>query len=163
MPEVVVNESQNIVTVIQSSPNLIEITSSSQPATRIRSGSGVPADELGRLGDFYFDIETAGFYGPKTADGWGTPIILGEIGPPGPTGETGPVGPQGPMGPAFNYTHTQDVPALVWTIVHNADLHPSVTVVDSQDEVIECVVEYQDSNTVIVRLSYLTAGKAYLN
>lgn len=52
----------------------------------ILSGTGIPATNLGTLGDYYLDKGTYNFYGPKTATSWGTPTAL--------------QGPQGPMGNA---------------------------------------------------------------
>lgn len=42
----------------------------------ILSGEVAPADSLGSLGDFYLNIITHNFYGPKTLLGWGTPFNL---------------------------------------------------------------------------------------
>jgi hypothetical protein len=64
----------------------------------ILSGEGAPADTLGRVGDFYLEIDNSEFYGPKTASGWGTGVSL--IGQPGETGAQGDPGAQGPAGPS---------------------------------------------------------------
>lgn len=64
------------------------------------SGNTAPAASLGKTGDMYLDKATGTLYGPKTADGWGTPLSLkGPAGATGPTGATGPAGPAGPTGP----------------------------------------------------------------
>jgi hypothetical protein len=62
--------------------------------SQIYSGTGAPAATLGTVGDYYLDKSNVNFYGPKTANGWGTPISLN-----GGTGGQGPAGPQGPQGP----------------------------------------------------------------
>jgi hypothetical protein len=71
--------------------------------SQIYSGTGAPAANLGIIGDYYIDKSTVNFYGPKTANGWGTPIALGggsgSQGPAGPQGPPGAAGPQGPQGP----------------------------------------------------------------
>lgn len=42
----------------------------------IYSGTGAPASNTGVNGDYYIDLSSGNFYGPKTASGWGTPISL---------------------------------------------------------------------------------------
>jgi hypothetical protein len=76
----------------------------------IRSGNGVPATTLGNDGDFYIDLQSINFYGPKENKLWPLPISLhgpvGATGPAGanrkngtsanaPAGATGPAGPKG--------------------------------------------------------------------
>jgi hypothetical protein len=56
-------------------------------ANTILSGAGVPAVKLGLNGDFYLDIKSMNFYGPKKNNRWPIPISL--------KGTTGPVGPSG--------------------------------------------------------------------
>ena len=53
----------------------------------IRSGNGVPAVSLGIDGDFYIDLKTMNFYGPKANKRWPIPTSLR-----GPAGATGPSG-----------------------------------------------------------------------
>jgi hypothetical protein len=53
----------------------------------ILSGAGVPSVNLGLNGDFYLDIKSMNFYGPKKNNLWPIPISL--------KGTTGPVGPSG--------------------------------------------------------------------
>ena len=79
----------------------------------IRSGSGVPSASLGIDGDFYIDLKTMNFYGPKKNNRWPIPTSLrGPVGATGPAGAdgkngatansvagaTGPAGPAGPKG-----------------------------------------------------------------
>jgi len=82
-------------------------------ANTIRSGSGVPAASLGIDGDFYIDLKTMNFYGPKKSNRWPLPTSLrGAVGATGPAGAdgkngltanavagaTGPAGAPGPKG-----------------------------------------------------------------
>ena len=60
---------------------------SNSVANTILSGAGVPAVKLGLNGDFYLDIKSMNFYGPKKNNLWPIPISL--------KGTTGPVGPSG--------------------------------------------------------------------
>lgn len=78
----------------------------------IRSGNGVPAVSLGIDGDFYIDLKTMNFYGPKANKRWPIPTSLrGPAGATGPSGvdgkngttasaTTGAAGATGPAGPA---------------------------------------------------------------
>ncbi|SHN33601.1 hypothetical protein [Mucilaginibacter sp. OK098] len=59
----------------------------------ILSGSGAPIATQGNTGDFYLDKNTYLFYGPKSATGWGIPVLL-----KGAEGVQGPVGPAGADG-----------------------------------------------------------------
>lgn len=61
------------------------------------------------------------------------------------------------------YTHDQASAASVWTITHNLGAKPSVTVVDTADQVCIGTVEYLSLNTVRVTFSAPFSGKAYLN
>jgi hypothetical protein len=42
----------------------------------ILSGNGAPATTLGNVGDFYLDLSSFMFYGPKTSAGWGTGVLI---------------------------------------------------------------------------------------
>jgi hypothetical protein len=61
------------------------------------------------------------------------------------------------------YTHTQASASSIWTITHNLNCFPSVTVVDSADSVVIGDVEYISANVVRVTFMAAFAGKAYLN
>jgi len=63
----------------------------------IRSGSGVPATSIGIDGDFYIDLKTMNFYGPKKSNRWPLPTSLR-----GPTGATGANGADGKNGATAN-------------------------------------------------------------
>ncbi|RMH47904.1 MAG: hypothetical protein D6688_02855 [Alphaproteobacteria bacterium] len=63
-----------------------------------------------------------------------------------------------------NYVFNQNVATNIWTIVHNLDKYPSVTVTDHSNKVVvPDTIEYLDNNTV--RLTFLQpqAGSAILN
>ena len=72
----------------------------------IRSGSGVPAASLGNDGDFYIDLKSMNFYGPKKNKHWPLPISLR-----GPVGATGPSGVDGKNGTTANATAGAPGPA----------------------------------------------------
>ena len=62
-----------------------------------------------------------------------------------------------------NYTHEQNIPSAVWTINHNLNKKPSVTVVNSGDLVVYGDVEYITLNSLKITFSGGFTGKAYLN
>lgn len=62
------------------------------------------------------------------------------------------------------YTHTQAVASATWVINHNLNKNPTVTPVDSADEVqLPSEISYDSNNTVTVKFLSEFAGKAYLN
>lgn len=64
---------------------------------------------------------------------------------------------------SHGYIHDQGVPALVWTVIHNQNRKPSVTVVNSIDEVVIGKIQYITENTLTITFSSSFSGKAYLN
>ena len=62
-----------------------------------------------------------------------------------------------------NYTHSQLVASQTWTIQHNLNKRPSVTVVDDGDNVIFADVKYTNENSLTITFTGATSGKAYLN
>ena len=61
------------------------------------------------------------------------------------------------------YIHEQGVASDIWEINHDLNKLPSITVVDSADNVVVGDEQYIDKNTVIIRFSNSFKGKAYLN
>jgi hypothetical protein len=66
----------------------------------VLSGSTSPGAITGNVGDFYLDLSTSKFYGPKKADGtWGEGFsMLGANGLTGPAGQNGAPGANGANG-----------------------------------------------------------------
>lgn len=64
------------------------------PGSKIRSGASTPTTSIGAVGDYYIHTGTANLYGPKTASGWGSPVmnLRGPQGPEGPPGKDGEPG-----------------------------------------------------------------------
>lgn len=62
-----------------------------------------------------------------------------------------------------HYVHNQEMVSTTWTVEHNLNKYPSVTVVDSGDNVLYTEIEYIDLNTLEVRFEASTSGKAYMN
>jgi hypothetical protein len=61
------------------------------------------------------------------------------------------------------YTHAQSVASTEWNVVHGLGKHPSVTVVDSSNRVVEGELEYLDTFTVRLTFSSAFSGFAYFN
>lgn len=63
----------------------------------------------------------------------------------------------------LTYTFVQDVPALTWSIQHNLERHPSVTVVDSSGNLVWGDTFYDNNNNITLTFNAPFSGKAYLN
>lgn len=73
-------------------------------------------------------------------------------------------GSPAPSGDGDKYFEfTQDTPSDTWTIDHGLGKNPSVTVVDSADNVVEGDCNYINENKLILSFSSAFSGKAYLN
>lgn len=57
----------------------------------------------------------------------------------------------------------QGIASDVWTIEHNLNKYPSITLVDSSGRQFVAEVEYNNFNLCTVHLNGATTGKAYLN
>ena len=61
------------------------------------------------------------------------------------------------------YIFEQGIASDTWTINHNLNKFPSITVEDTAGTIFTAQVDYIDSNTCIVYINGSTKGKAYLN
>lgn len=69
-----------------------------------------------------------------------------------------------PTGSAHGtYTHSQSAASATWTIVHNLNCKPSVTIVDSGGNVQIGEVLYVSDNQITVTFAAAFSGYAYLN
>ena len=64
---------------------------------------------------------------------------------------------------AKSYVHHQRAADSRWSIVHDLNRCPSVTVVDSGNNVVVGDVRYLDNNSLVIEFSAVFSGKAYLN
>jgi hypothetical protein len=62
-----------------------------------------------------------------------------------------------------NYIHTQAIASNSWTVNHNLDKFPSVTVVDSNDRKMTGSVQYIDVDNVTISFEFALTGKVYCN
>jgi hypothetical protein len=61
------------------------------------------------------------------------------------------------------HVHTQGSPSATWVITHNMNKFPSVTVVDSGENIVEGEVIYNNLNQLTINFSGGFSGKAYIN
>lgn len=107
----------------------------------------IPSD-YGNIGDYYIDVATGDFYGPKTLEGW----------------------PDEPFFTALTtatlnnerYVHSQPSPSATWTIIHALGGKPSVTIVDSAGTVVIGEVTYISDTEIQVEFTAPFSGFAYL-
>lgn len=64
---------------------------------------------------------------------------------------------------ATTYVHIQGVASDTWVINHNLNKKPSITIVDSADNVVEGAEKYIDNNTIEIYFNGAFKGRAYLN
>lgn len=107
------------------------------------SGNGEPTSGDGSIGDFYIDLDTNEFWGPKTSSGW-------------------PASPFFIPGQTLRHVHTQSTPSATWTITHTLGGKPSVMVVDSASTVVIGEVSYISNSQVEVSFTTPFSGYAYL-
>jgi hypothetical protein len=65
-------------------------------------------------------------------------------------------------GTSQQYIHRQNVASDTWTITHNLQGYPAVTVVDSADTVGLGMLSYTSENELVMSFSAAFSGKAYL-
>ena len=65
--------------------------------------------------------------------------------------------------PDIAYAHTQGSASATWTINHNLDFYPNVTVADSAGTIVEGEIAYTSRNQIVLTFSAAFSGKAYLS
>ena len=88
-------------------------------------------------------------------------IIVSAPGPQGPSGTAGIAASE--IVPLVSYRHLQSTPASTWTIFHNLNFFPNVTVFDSGDSQVEGTVTHTDETTLTISFSSAISGKAHLS
>ena len=61
------------------------------------------------------------------------------------------------------YYHEQLPISSTWTIYHNLNFYPNVTVLNDSNQIIEADIQYLDANSVRIVMNASTSGKAYLS
>lgn len=82
-------------------------------------------------------------------------------------------GPQGPGGvdgvqaddviTLVSYRHLQNAPLTTWTINHNLNFYPNVTVFNSAGSQVEGNVTHIDETSLTITFSSTVSGKAHLS
>lgn len=78
-------------------------------------------------------------------------------------GLTGADGGASPGTGDSSHVHNQSVPSAEWTVDHNLGKWPSVSVVDSANDLVEGEVKYINPNRVILNFSAPFTGRAFIN
>ena len=65
--------------------------------------------------------------------------------------------------PDIAYRHVQGAASATWTIVHNLDFYPNVTVIDSAGTIVEGEIAYTNRNQVVLTFSASFSGQAFLS
>jgi hypothetical protein len=146
IPKVVITETINDVVVSSPGPQ-------GPRGKTILNGNGVPAENLGLEGDFYYDKITTRFYGPKPNDAtWvgATSYLLNtEV--------------------SFVYSwemavfNGQSGPTYTLQINHNLQFYPNVTIKTSGGDILETGIEYNNVNTLTLTMAQPFSGTAYLS
>jgi hypothetical protein len=63
----------------------------------------------------------------------------------------------------FSHIHNQIVSSSTWSITHNLNKYPSVSIVDSSNAEVIGEVEHTNANSLTVKFSAPFSGKAFLN
>ena len=83
---------------------------------------------------------------------------------PGPQGESGVSGLQSDeIIDLVSYVHNQGAASTEWTVNHNLNFYPNVTVYDSANSMVEGTVNHTNQVTLIITFSAAISGKAHLS
>ena len=142
--KIIVKETQNKV-----------ITSSPGPqgprGKTILNGEGVPSNNLGLEGDFYYDKLTTRFYGPKPSD-------LTWSDAPSYLLSSGTLTYSFSIGQVINMGSYHQL-----EITHNLGYNPNVTVKNSAGDVLETGIDYNSINKITLTMAQPFSGTAYLS
>jgi len=122
----------------------------------ILNGTTVPANNLGVVGDFYYNTVTTDFYGPKLTDlSWSGSTIIKLI----------------QEGSEYSYSTSWELAQVtgpvsgVYSVVlnHNLDFFPNVTVKASSGDILETGIDYNNTNKITLTMAQPFSGTAYLS
>ena len=65
--------------------------------------------------------------------------------------------------PQLGFVFYQNTPASTWTINHNLNFYPNVTVVDSAGTVVEGEMSYVSASQLVLTFGSAFSGNAYLS
>jgi hypothetical protein len=91
-------------------------------------------------------------------------IVVTSPGPQGPQGSSGLSGVQNSeIIDLVSYTHNQSAVSSSWTINHNLNFYPNVTVYDSAGTMVEAAVTHVNPASLTIVFSDPISGKAHLS
>ena len=157
----IINDNNNQV-IVTENVNDVVVSSAGPQGPRgktILNGNGVPAENLGLEGDFYYDKETTKFYGPKPNDlSWSGvnsyPLQTGTLTYPFATNQVLSY-PAGATGNDIQYWYL--------TINHNLGYNPNVTIKNSAGDVLETGINYNSFQQLTLIMAQPFGGTAYLS
>lgn len=121
----------------------------------ILNGNGLPASNLGLEGDFYYDKDSAAFYGPKLSDlSWSDATVIEFA-----TTEN------------VSYSTSWELSQVVGPIngeysiqiTHNLGYSPSVTIKSSSGDIVETGINYDSLNSLTLVMAQPFSGTVYLS
>jgi hypothetical protein len=120
----------------------------------ILNGTSAPANNLGLIGDFYFNSTTSEFYGPKLEDAtWaGAGIILLATAPENFSYSWEMSQITGPVGGVYSVV-----------INHNLGFNPNVSVKSSSGDMLETGIDYNSTSRLTLTMAQPFSGTAYLS
>ena len=65
--------------------------------------------------------------------------------------------------PKLGFVYYQQTSASTWTITHNLNFYPNVTVVDSAGTIVEGEISYVSASQVVLTFRSAFSGQAYLS
>lgn len=91
-------------------------------------------------------------------------VTAAEQGPVGAQGPAGPQGSQGPAGTGGDLTYTQSFSSVTSiTITHNLHKYPSVMVLDTAGDEVECDVDLINANQLTLNFGIAFSGSVVCN
>jgi len=144
-----------VETIVVTVPNNEVVVSTPGPqgprGKSILNGNGVPAENLGLEGDFYYDKLTTRFYGPKPTDAtW--------------AGATNYLLSTSTLTYPFSIGQVTNQGSY-WAleITHNMGYNPNVTVKNSAGDILETGIDYNSINKITLTMAQPFGGIAYLS
>lgn len=128
-----------------------------QRGNSILNGNGAPANNLGMVGDYYYDKTTTNFYGPKLSlNSWSDVTVFALNNPSTDysktmTWELAQI--QEHSNPDYYYVE----------LTHNLNFYPNITVQDSAGDLWETGIIYNSVNKITLTMAQPFSGTAYLS
>jgi hypothetical protein len=123
----------------------------------ILNGSGAPANNLGVAGDFYYNVQTTDFYGPKLLEtSWSGATVIRLV----------------QEGSEFAYNTSWELAQVQFNpspeyyyvdITHNLNFFPNATIKTSAGDILETGIDYIDTNNIRLTMAQPFSGTAYLS